>query len=70
MGMVWAPDKKQIEDATAAIRDGWDEKTRQKRFTGEKPKPWELPVVSTEALPSYVLLWIESLNRSGENGDE
>lgn len=68
--MVWAPDKKQIEDATAAIRAGWDEKTRQKRFTGEKPKQFEFPVIITEALPSYVLLWIESLNRSGENGNE
>lgn len=69
MGMVYAPDKKQIEDAKREIRSRWSEKTRMKRATaGGLPQEWTVPVVSVSFLPDEVRGWISSVNKESEDG--
>lgn len=68
MGMVWAPDRKQIEDAKREIRSQWSEKTRRKRATaGGLPQEWTVPVVSVSFLPDEVREWISSVNKEIDN---
>lgn len=67
---IYSPTPKQIEEACKEIRDAWTPHQKQKRWQGEKYRPWEPPTIRLEDLPENAVGWIDAINISNEEIDD